>query len=250
MAQLNKLFLFLLCFLMLFGCGRQTNDTKIIGNLTNRLPQLKIGSNDYNLIRSVSFGEQNVAIKFFSQPDSVDDKQEILLVTNSELQSYAIPLFSNTYRDYWKFLFDSLSTNTKPINTTFEKELNTCLNTLNLNDTIGTAGKVVNEIFYSLLHCQDINLSDSSNFETILMNFKNGIPEEDSDSCYKRLKRNWEIISQDMFPNKTILYKHSYWDKDNARVYQLDFENFKRKQKNYFKVTTFRQDCNWHLQTL
>jgi hypothetical protein len=236
--------------LILFGCGRQANDTKIIHSLTNRFPQLKIGSKDYNIIRTVSFGKQNVTIKLFSQPDSVDDKQEILLITNSELHSCAIPLFSNTYRDYWKFQFDSLNKDTKPINTTFEKELNNCLNTLNLNDTIGTAGKVVDEIFYSLLHCQDINISDSSNFQAILVNFKNTIPEEDSDSCYERLKRNWEIISQDMFPNKTILYKHSYWDKHNARVYQLDFKNFKRKQKNYFKVITFRQDCNWHMLTL
>lgn len=172
------------------------------------------------------------------------------MLTNSDLHSYAIPLFSNTYRDYWNFRLDSISKDTKPINTTFEKELNICLNALKLNDMVGTAEKVVNEIFYSLLHCQDISLSDSSNFQTILVNFKNSLPQEDSDSCYKRLKRNWDIISQDLYPNKTILYKHSYWDKGNARVYQLDFKNFKRKQKNYFKVNAFRQDYNWHMLTL
>ena len=250
MLQLNKFFLFLLFFFILLGCGTQSNDTKIINNLTSKFPQLKTGSDDYNLIRSVSFGDPSITIKLFSQLDSVDDKQEILLLTNSDLHSYAIPLFSNTYRDYWNFRLDSISKDTKPINTTFEKELNICLNALKLNDMVGTAEKVVNEIFYSLLHCQDISLSDSSNFQTILVNFKNSLPQEDSDSCYKRLKRNWDIISQDLYPNKTILYKHSYWDKGNARVYQLDFKNFKRKQKNYFKVNAFRQDCNWHMLTL
>ena len=238
----------------ILSCGQQNKDTTTIENLTYRFPQLKMTANNqsftYNLIRSVSLGKTSVTIKLFSQPDSVDDKQQIILVTNPELHSYAIPLFSNTYRDYWKFQFDSVSQNTKIISTTFEKELNVCLDTLHLNDTIGTAGKVVDEIFYALLHCQDINLSDSSNFDVILMNAKNSIPAEDSDSCYKRLKRNWKLISQDMFPNKTIIYKHVYWDKDNARVYQFDYKNFKRKKKNYFKVNIFRQDCNWHLLTL
>jgi hypothetical protein len=254
MLQLNKVFLLVVCFLTILGCGRQSEDTTTIDNLTNRFSQLKTTppnqSLDYSLIRSVSFGKPSITIKLYSQPDSVDDKQEIILVTNSDLHSYAIPLFSNTYHDYWKFQFDSLSQNAKLINTTFEKELNICLDTLHLNDTIGTAGKVVNEILYSLLHCQNINLSDSSNFEVILMNGKNTVPEEDSDSCYKRLKRNWESISKDMYPNKNIIYKHLYWDKDNARIYQFDFENFKRKQKNYFKLNTYRQDCNWHLMRL
>ena len=254
MLQLRKVFLLIICFLTILGFGRQSEDTTAIDNLTGRFSQLKTISHnqslDYSLTRSVSFGKPSVTIELYSQHDSVDDKQEIILVTNSQLHSYAIPLFSNTYHDYWIFQFDNLSQNAKPINTTFEKELNICLDTLLLNDTIGTAGKVVNEILYSLLHCQDINLSDSSNFEVILMNSKNSIPEEDSDSCYNRLKRNWESISQELYPNKNNSYKHFYWDKDNARIYQFDFKNFKRKQKNYFILNTFRQDCNWHLMTL
>lgn len=251
MIQLLKSFLFILFFWTLFGCG-QSEDMKTINNLTNRFPQLKIisnnRSNEYKLIRSVSFG--NVTIQLYSQTDSVEDKQEIILVTNSELHSYAIPLFSNTYHDYWKFQFESLSQDAKPINTTFEKELNICLDTLHLNDTIGTAGKVVNEIFYSLLHCQDISTSDSSNIEVISMISKYSIPAEDSDSCYNRLKQNWESISQELYPNKNIIFNHFYWDKENFRIYQFDYKSFKRKQKNYFKLNTFRQDCNRHLVRL
>ncbi|WP_460562597.1 hypothetical protein [Ferruginibacter profundus] len=254
MLQINKVFLLVVCFLTILGCGRQNKDTTTIDSLISRFPQLETTSNtrshNYNLVRSVSLEKPRLTIKLYSQPDSVDDKQQIILVTNSSLHSYAIPLFSNAYRDYWKFKFDSLSQNTKPINTTFEKELNSCLEILDLNDTTGTAGKVLNEILYSLLHCQDINLSDSSNVEVIQINYKNTIPKEDSDSCYKRLKRNWDIISQDMYPNKTVIYKHVYWDKDNGRIYQFDFTNFKRKKKNHFKLNTFRQDCNWHLLTL
>jgi len=254
MFQLRQPFLFIIFILTLLGCGQQNEDKTTIDILKDRFPQLKIisnnRSNDYNLIRSISFGKPSITVKLYSQSDSVDDKQKIIVVTNSDLHSYAIPVFSNTYHDYWEFQFDRANQNTKPINTTFEKELNICLDTLLLNDTIGTAGKVINEIFYSLLHCQDINLSDSSNFEIIPMSNKYSIAEEDSDSCYNRLKRNWESISPELYPNTNITYKHSYWDKDNARIYQFDFKNFKRKQKNYFKLNTFRQDCNWHLLRL
>jgi len=256
MIQLHKAFLFLTYFLTILGCEPQDKDITTIDSLINRFPQLQMVSNnrshDYNLVRSVLLENPSITIKLYSQPDSVDDKQQIILVTNSNLHSYWIPVFSNTYRDYWKFQSDSSSLGAKRINSTFEKELNTCLDSLNLNDTIGTAGKVVNEILYSLLHCQDISISDSSNFlNVIAMNGgKNTMPEEDSDSCYKRFKRNWDIISREMPPNKTIIYKHSYWDKDNERIYQFDFKDFKRKKKSYFMLNTFRQDCNRYFITM
>ena len=251
MLQLTKVFLLVVCFLTMLGCGRYSEDKTIIDNLTNRFSQLKINyhnqSPKYNLIRSVSFGKPCITIKLYSQPDSVDDKQEIILVTNSKLHSYAIPLFSNTYRDYWQFQFDKANQEARPTNTTFEKELNICLDTLHLNDTLGTAGKVVNEILYSLLHCQDIHLADSSDFQTVLLKNTYRTPEENTDSCSVRIKLNWKSISEEMYPNKTAIYKYSYWDETNGRIYQFDFKNFKRKQRNYFKLKSFRQDCNWQL---
>jgi hypothetical protein len=246
-----------ICFWALLSCGRKrrkSEDKTTIDNVTNKFPQLKIISHnqpsDYILIRSISFGKPTITIKLYSQPESVDDKQKIILASNSAMESYAIPLFSNTFHDYWDFEFDSVNQNVKPINTTFEKELNICLETLHLNDTIGTAGKVLDEIFYSLLHCQDISLCDSSDFGIITMNNKSSLPEEDHDSCYKRLKQNWESISKELNPDNDIIYKHPYWDKDNGRVYQFDYKGFKRKQKNYFKLNNFRHDCNWYLLTL
>jgi len=254
MTHLYKIFLSLICFLTMLSCERKNLDTIAINSLIKKFPQLNkthdSGVLNYNLIRSISFGKPIVTIKLYSQPDSVDDKQEIILVTNSDLNSYAIPLFSNTYRDYWQFQFDRANQDTKPINTTFEKELNICLDTLQLDDTISTAGKVVNEILYSLLHCQDARLSDSSDFQTVLMKNVYNNPEENSDSCFIRVKLNWESISEEMYPNKTAVYKHSYWDKDNGRVYQFDFKNFNRKQKKYFKLKIFRQDCNRQLINL
>ena len=83
-----------------------------------------------NRARSAALGlPERICIELFSQPDSVNDKQQIILITNSKLQSYGIPLLSNTG---------------KP-NTTFEKELNMCFTTINLNDTIGTSARVLRE---------------------------------------------------------------------------------------------------------
>lgn len=226
----------------------------MIDSLIKRYPQLKVNSGSdavgYDLIRTVSFGKPAVTIKLYSQPDSVDDKQKILLVTNCHSRSYAIPLFSNTYQGYWNFQFDKVMLYNGVINTTFEKELNVCLETLGLNDTVGKAGLLVDEMLYSLFHCRDVRLCDSSDFTVLRLSSKNSVPEEDDHTCFERITRNWEMVSKEMGLGKYIVYKHAYWDKENNRVYQFDFENFKRKKKNYFKLNTFRQDCNQHLITL
>jgi hypothetical protein len=241
--------------LTLLSCLRQRQEEIAINKLLNRFPQLKIGSQNglsgYNLIRSVSIEKPSVTLKLYAQPDWVADKQEFVLITTSDLLAYAIPFFSNSYRDYWNFEFDNLSLSPKSINTTFEKELNICLDTLNLNDTIGSAWKVVNEIFYSLLHCQQMSIVDSSFFLTVMVGDGNHtMPAENTDSCSKRIRQNWEIISQEMSPNMLVIYKQPLWDGDHKRIYQFDFKGFRQRKKNYFKLKTFRQDCNQYFLTL
>ncbi|MDO6432621.1 hypothetical protein Q4E93_18595 [Flavitalea sp. BT771] len=254
MTQLFKTFITLFFFLSTFGCRQQKTETQIFSGLINRFPQLKIHpqnqSNNFHLVRSVSFGRPKVSIELFSQPDAVDDKQQIILISNSDFKYYGIPFFSNTFYDYWNFSFDSVNSNKKRINSTFENELNTCLDSLNLNDTIGTAGEIIDELLFSVLHCQKIELSDSSKLLGVVLNGNSIQPDENWDSCSLRLKKNWEIISKELFPNKTIRYKSAYWDEKNARVYLFDFTNFKRHKRNQFKITTLRQDCVWHTVSL
>jgi hypothetical protein len=171
------MFLILVVFYTIVGCKQRNSERHLLVELINEFPQLKgssqSSSNDFHLVRKVSFGEPSICIELFSQPDSVDDKQQFILVTNSKLQSYGIPLLSNTFRDYWNFLFDSLNSSTEKTNTTFERELNMCFNTLNLNDTIGTPSKIVHELLYSVLYCQEIELSDSSNLLGPVLNDNN-----------------------------------------------------------------------------
>jgi len=254
MPPLFKPFFTLFLFLSTFGCRQQKQESQVLSELINGFPQLKTTSknqsNNFHLVRSVSFGKSKVSIELLSQPDSANDKQQIILITNSDLKSYGIPFFSNTFYDYWRFPFDSANLNEKRINGTFENELNKCLDTLNLNDTIGTAGKIIDELLFSVLHCQHIELSDSSKLLGVVLNGNSMQPDENWDSCSHRLIKNWEIISKELSPNKTIRYQSAYWDERNARVYLFDFTNFKRHKRNQFKITTLRQDCVWHAISL
>ncbi|GAA4353501.1 hypothetical protein GCM10023185_14170 [Hymenobacter saemangeumensis] len=168
----------LLSVLVITSCAPPTTEAAMeetITKLTDKFPQLPKGkgnqSDYYQLIRSVrrgrntssrGFSSQEFEIQLRATPDSIEVKEQIIVLINSQGQQYAIPFLSNRHRDYWNFPFDNREQTTKPTNTTFEKELTTAFNTLQLNDTVGTAGAVINELLFSLLHCEKITESDST----------------------------------------------------------------------------------------
>lgn len=238
---------FIILILTLLACNQSHDTSVIINDLKNRFPALnsplKNDQGNYNLIRSVCFGEKSVTIQLYSQSDTLDNTQKIIVLINSQAKQFALPFFSNTINDYWDFQFERSDDQKHQSNTTFEGELNKGLNALNLNDTSGTAGKIISELLYSVLHCEEIKMSDSSRLKGIVLNEIYSVPAENWDSCSQRNLKNWETISMELFPSKDITYKAAYWDKQNARIYQFDYTNFKRRQKNYFKLKTFREGC-------
>jgi hypothetical protein len=160
-------FLFLLSFL--FSCQQENKSPDIedtLLKLTRRFEQLPKTkgkqTNFYTLKRSVTVGTKGIELQLRSSPDTMEDPQSVILVINGQKQIYAIPLFSNTYRDYWNFLFDNVIRSVKAVNTTFQKELQTCIDTLGLNDTLGTSTQVMNEMLVSLLQCRRVYDSDST----------------------------------------------------------------------------------------
>jgi hypothetical protein len=74
----------------------------------------------YELVRSVRNGVRNFEVQLYSTPSSVEDNQEIIVLINQQGQVYAIPFFSNKYRDYWNFQFDRQIPEKEKIVTTFE----------------------------------------------------------------------------------------------------------------------------------
>jgi len=239
-------------FIILFvRCGQRGSQSDLENTLSatiSRFPQLPRGkdkqSSFYRLVRSVTIGENDVEMQLRSAPDSLDDSQKIIVLINRAKIIYVIPFFSNTYHDYWSFQFDSVLSSVRSTNTTFERELKTCLSQLNFYDTLGTAGKVIHEMFFSLLQCQQVTDADSTDFlHSFVLTNNYILPYEDSDSCTKRTHENWQEMKKAFHPADYIVNCNAYWDKTNNRVYQFDFQNFNRKRKLQFSIKNYRLDC-------
>lgn len=254
MTRLLLLTVISLSIIIFSRCGQkdnQPNVEKILSSTISKFPQFPKGdSGFYRLVRSVKIGDNDIELQLRSTPNTLDDPQKIIIVINKAKQLYAIPLFSNTYHDYWNFQFDSVLSSVKPTPTTFEKELKTCLTELNLYDTLGTAGKVINEILFSLLQCQQLTDTDSLNLHTVALTNNYNLPYENSDSCYKRLQNNWLEMKKAFHQKDYIINYNAYWDKGNNRVYRFDFKNFNRKQKIEFTIKNYRLDCVYQMLNL
>jgi hypothetical protein len=246
-----------LSIILFTGCGQMGNQSdleNVLSTTIARFPQLAQStykqSSFYKLIRSVTIGENDIELQLRSAPDTLDDPQQFIVVINKSKRIYAIPFFSNTYHDFWSFQFDSVLNLVKPTNSTFEKELRTCLTQLNLYDTLGTAGKVIDEMLFSLLQCQQVKDTDSLNIHTVALTNNYTLSFENSDSCYKRIQENWRQMKKAFHPEKYITNYNAYWDKRNNRVYQFDFRNLNRKQKLEFSIRNYRLDCVYQMLNL
>ncbi len=238
------------------SCWQNNNGPGIENALLNtisKFPQLPKGrdsqSSFYKLVRSVTIGETGIEIQLRSTPDTIVDPQKIIIVINQAKKLYAIPLFSNTYHSYWRFQFDSVLASEKTITTTFENEIKNCLSQLNLYDTLGTAGIVLDEMLFSILQCQHVTDTDSLNFQSIALTNNNNytLPSENTDSCSRRLQENWQEMKKAFHPSEFYSVYTAYWDQINNRVYQFDFKNFGRKRKLEFTMKNYRLDCVYHL---
>jgi len=217
----------------------------------SKFPQLPKGrdseSSFYKLVRSVTIGEIGIEIQLRSTPDTIEDPQKIIIVINQARKLYAIPLFSNTYHSYWHFQFDSVLVSEKTISTTFENEIKNCLTQLNLYDTLETAGIVLDEMFFSILQCQHVTDTDSLNLQQIALTNNYQLPSEESDSCSRRLQKNWDEMKKAFHPREYSSVYTSYWDQKNNRVYQFDFKKLGRNRKLDFTLKNYRLDCVSHM---
>jgi hypothetical protein len=237
--------------LFFFSCrqaAKQPTVEKALSALTERFSQLpKAKENQaefYKLIRSVTIGPADVELQLRSTSDTIKNPQSIIIFINRDKQVFGLPLLSNEYRDYWNFLFDTVFRKLKPANTTFQKELQHCIDTLGLNDTLGTAAKVIDEMLTSLLQCRRIYDCDSSELQGLRSYINYDFPEEENDTCQARFKRSWEAIYSEMHPEEFFIVRNAYWDEKNGRIYQ--FDSPKRKAKLKVGVRVYRQDCIFH----
>ncbi|MEI8087573.1 MAG: hypothetical protein WCG93_15290 [Paludibacter sp.] len=236
----------------LYSCqtkSTQPNIEKAISDLTDKYPQLPKGKTNqtdyYKLVRSVTNGESNFQLQLRSTPDSIEDKQQIIILINQKNECYAIPFFSNKYFDYWNFEFDKPNKEVKKTNTTFEKEFTKAINTLNLNDTLETSSKVINELFKSLLNCEQIKETDSIHFEGLSLTNCYDLPNENFDSCWTRQRKNFNSIKRLIHPSKSYYNYNAYLDNQNSRIYQIVNQEKDRWKKMKPSIKMYRQGCNF-----
>jgi hypothetical protein len=221
---------------------------KALSDLTNKFPQLPKGKDKqtdfYVHIRTVE--RNKFQIQLWSTPTNIRDKQEIVIFINPDGAYYAIPFFSNTYRDYWNFKFDQPIPNIKRVNTTFDKELHKAYDSLNFNDTLWTKtnGTVINELLFSVLRCKYIDENDGIIFKDLLMTANNDLPEENCDSCAMRFKQNYIEILSKIKLNRIGNSNNAYLDEDNKRIYL--FHEIWKQKKVQFSIKVYRQDCTEH----
>lgn len=224
---------------------------KSIKNLIKRFPQLnttkKTFENDYKLVRSVKNGKFDFEIQLLSEPDSIKGKQEIIVFINSKKECSAIPFFSNKYKDYWEFPFDTQISNVPKVNSTFTKELNNVLNKLTSKANPKKENidyEIINELLFSVLNCRNLEERDSLLIsKRISMNLE--IPEEKSDSAFIRLRKNYQLMKQDWHPKQYQTNYNCYLDKKNARIYQ-----FKYSENRKLTIKTYRQDYGFRYLSL
>ncbi len=249
-------------FFAFIGCKQKDETENALSILVKKYPEFQTWKGKqtdyYKLIRSVTIGEKGIELQLRSAPDTITDPQSIILVINPNRKAYAIPFFSNTYYGYWNFEFDNITSSKKSVAGTFQNELNNCFEALSINDTLGTAEIVFNELFLSLLQCEILREEDSIRFQRVLLSYNNNLPEENTDSCSMRLKKNWGSIVNNFHPKKEFMFiamNNAFWDKSNGRIYQFVIKNFdlafynKPHQKPQFDIKNYRQDCiQYHMK--
>jgi hypothetical protein len=189
----------------------------------------------YSLKRSVSIGETDIVLQLRSVYDSLSNiEYQIIVIINPSGQIYVIPFLSNEYTHYWNFKFDKIS-NDSLNKETFEDELQKAFVFLNFKDSIKNQYLIIDELFYSLLQCTEISHFDSLRLSTLIMREYPFLREEEEDSCFERIEKNYkEILSV------TNLQSNStYFDKKNSRVYQMKFVN------GVLEANIYRQDCSY-----
>lgn len=240
----TKYIIILFCIILsFFSCTSTIEKDKVdsvIKKLTERYPQFNKGDSDYyRLTRSISYDNNNFEIQLRTEPDSINDRQSILIFINSKREYYAVPFFSNSYVNYWQFPNDQLLKGQKKLSSTFNKELRNALLFLK-NDKKTDLFNVAEELRYSLLNCKDLTLKDSLLMNTYIGNIgRHSIDNEEEKEVKIRLKKNYDDVIKNS--QSYILYQKNgvlaYLDQKKFRIYQFIYHH-----DGTFSIKCYRQD--------
>lgn len=228
MMKKNKILLLFALFIFI-GCKNSSDSNEIniiMSDVTEKFPQLLNGGIEhYQLEKSVKNGKYEFEIQLYSENEKVNDPQKILVFINGQKEYYAIPLFSNTYRDYWGFENEIPLANVKKVQTTFTKEYLNALINLRLNK-IEVSLCVTNDLLSSILDCEKITSCDFLSMKDVtFMNSNTSLKSEDNSN---ELKEKWKKNNEEIIETKSstvgnngILSAMGYLDSKNYRFHQV-----------------------------
>jgi hypothetical protein len=237
-----------LSMLLCNSCNKSIKGDSIEDALTKmvqkfpQLPKSKWRQSDiYKPVRTVIIEPDKIQVKLCTTNDSFPNCNEIIVITNSVGKSRAIPFPANFYRSYWNFQLDELSGGNSEFHTTFNNEFRNTMDSLGLNDTLGTSYGVLNEMFLSLLHFEMVRLSDSDEIRTCYGFNEGDIFSENEDSSRIRLNKTWDTISKIICPSPSFNdYTRVFLDRENHRIYEIDFKRKAYKYWGDFEIKTYR----------
>ena len=251
------------CIISLFtiSCNKniEQKPADSIKKIIESFPQLKttnrLFGNDYQLVKSVRNGKFDFEIQLYSEPDTIEGKQQIIVIINSQKECCAIPFFSNKYKDYWIFPFDKQIPNIKKTNSSFNYELNNALKKLGFmgksplkqnGDIIYT--HIVRELFTSVLNCISLENLQEKDSTLICGTFfqASDMPHETWDSASVRIRKNYKLMKKqcDSYNYTNIWGYNCYLDRENGRLYQINLH------KNIIDIKNYRQDFGFQVVDL
>lgn len=224
----NKIYL-IAAVLVFMGCKNSSNTPdveKALSEVTTKFSQLpKGGTNHYLIEKSVKNAKYNFEIQLYAEADTINDPQKILVFINSKNECHAIPLFSNTYRDYWGFKNEIPLPKIQKVKSTFSKEYLDVLIALKLNK-IDVCRSVTNDLLISLLNCNKITYCDFSYIKK--MTFGNNNYSLDPETNYDYLKQKWKKNDEEILKTKNsgiddndVQQSVGYLDCKNYRFHQV-----------------------------
>lgn len=260
----NKITL-LLAILIFMGCKNNSNTPdigKALSEVTTQFPQLPKGGIEHYLFeKSVKNAKYNFEIQLYSEADTIADPQKIMILINAKKECYAIPFFSNTYRDYWGFKHEIPLPKIQKVQSTFSKQYFNALYTLKLNK-IDVCMSVTNDMLISILDCDKITNCNFLDVKKTI--FANNNISLDTESNYEHLKEKWakndeEILktSNSGIGSHNLLGIIGYLDCKNFRFHQVVIDNNvmdvnKNPQKNItsereLQIKSYRKDQIIHM---
>lgn len=242
----------MLSFLVSCSFNQQKDITgKAITELLNRFPQFPHGKANplsyYKHIKTVTLSNKDTELQLWGTPDSVEEQQEILIIATRHNGYYAIPLFSNKFTKYWNFEFETNHLSKDSFNTTFNQEMVTALKILKIDKNKKICYEILDEFLIGVTKSRLINDQDSVIFNSVrVIQSREPQVKEESDICFLRQKRNFEVIFKDI--NKHLY--NAYFDEKKQRIYQVINKSSRQSNDCLLEFKVYRQGCVSYFENL